>query len=346
MANHKTIFIIVLIISCSFALCACGSSTVAPHPSISLTPLEKKTFEPGSLTSPLTPYSSRTPTVVMTHEPTITPHPSNILTIMASLTPSATPIPEHFAELATQATSFPSACKNPIRYTLSPSKNWLVLWCGEFSQEDRSFEISNKAGTKWVLQYPNYDLEPVNWTNDEHYMYFTSYIGFDGGGTCFYGYEISGLYRLDLETGTVTVVLPWRPADEGYEVSFSPGGDMLAYNAGHPTIIDMHTGEVNEFYKGDDQVGDMTWSPDGSRLIYSTSRCSLSSSGRIEMKSSIEIYSLASKTRMSILQIEEGVLRIRPQAGSTLLKLASDRGSNKDVWYFDWTSESLVAPTP
>lgn len=89
----------------------------------------------------------------------------------------------------------------------------------------------------------NGGLYPRHWTDDEKYLYFSSYIGWEGGGTCFYGFGDAGLYRINLNDGTIATVLPTSPSGYGYEITFAPGGRRLAYTYAHLVILDLKTGE-------------------------------------------------------------------------------------------------------
>jgi hypothetical protein len=192
------------------------------------------------------------------------------------------------AEL-TLLTSYPQFCTqlNAPR-EFSPDILWMIEPC--YSEEDQSpvLTLSNKeTGNLWKLIYRDYiqhgeflpdgGLAVVHWSNDKRYVYFDSYTS-GSGGECFVKGDVrtggKGLFRLDVQTGVVTTVLPLRDSFAGYGFSFSPTGRRLVYdtNASDMNILDIRTGDVvyvpflSEFNSG----GGYLWSPDGTQFVYST----------------------------------------------------------------------------
>ncbi len=341
---------------CIFLISCAGPANVLPTPVVTQIP-EKLTTEikaPANALATLIPSSTFTgqPTRKPTSAPRVSDTPAIVQpTITDSFPPKNT---------STQIASFPAACDHSILHkkSLSPKGNWLAVTCGE--NWSLTLKIISKAGEQWQILYKNYlppnmsgdrpsgQLDLVYWTSDEAYLYITSHIGFDGGGTCLYQQGDSGLYRLNLKTGALSATLPWREPEQGYEIAFSPDGSKLAYYADRPTILDLQTGAKTVFYPGDRVVGDMIWSPDGKKLAYST--CQITQNG--VGKSSIQIYSLDRNVPKTIYETDDVMLRIDLRNGNTQLKISgrNDRTDEIGSLFFDWPTELLIeatlTPTP
>jgi hypothetical protein len=263
---------------------------------------------------------------------------------------------------ATEIASYSPTCDKYSQYdvSISPSGNWLAIRCG-YSQ-NQTLEIDSKSGKRWVLQIKDFlpeqflvkgefegygSLSPAHWTNDEKFLYFTSYLGFDGGGTCFYGFGDDGLFRINLKDGTITTTLPESAWGAGYETIFSPGGRQLAYayNSKHLTIIDLKTGEESIIEVGKDYVGNLTWSPDGLGLAYAA--CQPTQDGLEIEKSSVKIFSLESHNSKTILEVTKTFLSIESHSENQFLISNDDFQAKKaDILLYDWFSGRPATPTP
>jgi WD40 repeat protein len=382
--HHKNVKGILACLLCVVLSACAGTATVPPLTQtpqiiVTITP-EKATLtnhptklQQSSTTPSPTPQGSatfiysieslRTPSA--TPGPSVTPAPS-FQTITAFLNSQAT-LTEQAFELRTNPNAgFSITCDDfqQNNTSLSPSGNWLAISCGY--SHDQTLEIASREGKKWVLQFKNFlpqesiqdgatpmgGLFPRQWTNDEKYLYFTSYIGFDGGGTCFYGYGDAGLFRINLNDGTISTILPAISSPEGYEITFSPGGRRLAYNADHLVIVDLKTGDKFTIATGDDWIGGLTWSPDGSQLAYATCHAiKVQTDYENDYQvgnSSIKIFTLDSHTLKTILEVEQAMLRIDRQNGNQVLDILKyDLQDNIiDYFLFDWSSGQLTAVTP
>jgi hypothetical protein len=354
------------------------TATISPQSSNSIT------FQSSNIASPsVTPTRNLPGTITKTIIPkTQTPTPSNedILSGRSHIrnqtdtptpTESPTKISPTFIPLLTQIASFPAICKkiDPIYPSQSPSGNWLAISCGNI--QNQTLEIVSKDGKRWILHFRDYlakefilndytppgSLFPEFWTNDEEYLYFTPYISTDRGGNCYfggYGNGVQGLYRIDVNTGTVSATLP-TPSyslSRGYEIAFSPGGRRLAYtsrlnnNLSRTAILDLKTGEELTVDIEDDIVGKLIWSPGGSELAYVTCRNAYDS--LVSDKSAIKIYSLETHISKKILEVEENFLNIQSWDGNNLLRIAKyDLYTNETSYqFYDWSSGELTTPTP
>ncbi len=224
-------------------------------------------------------------------------------------------------------------------------------------------EIENKTGKQWVLHFEDYllkkfsksgmqkgELYPSHWTSDSAYLYFKSYIYTDViGGICIYGAGNQGLYRINVNTGEVSAILP--PTTTFYEndIAFSPDGSKLAYNANHPTILDLRTGENITIDDDGDVLISMIWSPDGTHLAYATCH---PSGGFTVKNSALKIFSLETYKSKTILTVENALILIEFGDGNHQLKIRIDDYQSRKPYYsfFDWSSEQLIkltiTPTP
>jgi dipeptidyl aminopeptidase/acylaminoacyl peptidase len=182
-----------------------------------------------------------------------------------------------------------SVCKDIYSYPrYSPNGLWLEKLC--YSELDHSLimTLSNsESQVLWKLLYrdyiPHIDFVPadgkvavVHWSNDGRYAYFSSYSKGSGGG-CFAPYSHGGwgLFRLDLQTGNITTILPLVDTRiVWYGFSFSTTDRQLVYGvyAENFVILDMTTEEsLNINHEKDfDDGGGFVWSQDGLKFVYST----------------------------------------------------------------------------
>ncbi|MDR3578103.1 MAG: hypothetical protein P4L50_29915 [Anaerolineaceae bacterium] len=327
------------------------------------------TRTPQSPATNLPTISFLQPSTTLTPSPvyTSTPHPLIVTATVGTPPSTMTPDPEdRLTEQAsdlfsTQVASFSPVCdQSDFTYPyISPNGNWLAISCGY--SKNQMLEVDSKQGKRWVLklidflpksqvvdgQAGNGDLWPVYWTKDEKYLYFTSYVGFDGSGVCLYSFGYDGLFRINLNDGTVTATLSESAWGAGYQLSYSPDGRRLAYTyeSGPPAIVDLETGEKFTINVGSDNVGDLTWSPDGSQLAFATCRPTQDGSG-VE-KSSIKIFSLKTHSSKTVLEVMKNFLTIESQDGKQFLISNSDeQGFFTDLLLYNWSSGQLATVTP
>ena len=116
--------------------------------------------------------------------------------------------------LETRIASFPKVDCNDLSRSdsLSPDGEWVVTSCG--GRYNHYLIIHNMMGIKWALEFNDFlpiswreegmpgGLSTVFWDSEGGYLYFTTHIGWSGGGDeCFPGFGTNGLFRLDLKTG-------------------------------------------------------------------------------------------------------------------------------------------------
>jgi hypothetical protein len=175
---------------------------------------------------------------------------------------------------------YPRACK--LLYApreFSPNGLWMVELCYSDIDQDLMLTFSNsRTQVLWQFFYKNFipqmdfmpdgGLSVVHWSNDERYAYFYSYLGGDGG-ECYVGGGTSGsgLFRIDLQTGYTTAVLPMGDLSTWYTFSFAPTDRRLVYGvSSHDLkILDILTGKLTSVVNlhNFSQSGGYLWSQDG-----------------------------------------------------------------------------------
>ena len=333
--NRMTVKIFMVYLFCS-VLSACTSPAAVLPSSVTPPTVEQKTEV--IKTSTATPKPS--PILTKTARSTYTSFPTRTPTMTAQPDPAATAK----AQIQELRESFLIRCEDLYgnQTSLSPDGNWLAVPCGY--HVITNLEIINREGKRWILQskdfirnYPG-NLIPKHWV-DEDYLYFMSEIFGDGGDPCFYGKTITGLFRIDLNTGTVTSTLP-KLSHPYSSVVFSPGGRRFAYSVDHPVLHDLRTGQETTIEVGDVNVGDLTWSPDGKELAYST--CQTTADFSDVKESSVRIYSLDTDSVRTITAQAGGILEIEPGAENNQIIITD--GDNTMI--FDWSLGQVITPTP
>ena len=139
-----------------------------------------------------------------------------------------------------------------------------------------TFNIANSDGSnaKIVLDETLQDVsilpQPVQWSADGRYVYYTD-LPYGIGGYILFGGG-PDLKRINVETGEITEILP----DTGClcAMSVSPDGETVAVIKGiGPLEVVLHHIETGSERKaqideGHLQAGNILWSPDGATLIY------------------------------------------------------------------------------
>jgi len=368
----RYIFILIVFMS---LLIACGSN--AEEQATMTTPASKTTNESLVIASTLTltPKATHTKEFTLITTTTATMAPTRVPRNTSADTPTATkqhPTSTHqmnvqatktqqaYDVLATEITNFSIVCDKNDRLitTLSNNGLWLAISC-KYKME-QTLEIVSKNGGSWKLKFQDFlsaefikdgntpmgNLLPLHWSNDGSYLYFSPNIAWDGGGTCFYGFGVQSLYRIDLSTGSISNVLPTvSPFGDGYEIAFSPAGKRLVYYVDTPVIMDLRTGdEIYYVDIGESYAGDFSWSPDGSEIVFAT--CLPNPEGEIE-KSAIVIFSLISGKLRTVVELDKMFFRILGEEDHFLKIAIWDYDTGETSYqYFDWSSGEIVSSTP
>jgi WD40 repeat protein len=267
MKNGKSLAFVLLLTAALFSTCG----KIVTHATPPMTATHAENF----LGSPRPNYKSPTP--YLTHTP-------DLLATYTAQSSYATRQADNTATSMVRSTqlaafpAFPSGCNKNL-FTISSNGEWIVA--DECYIPDPTLVVMNKSGTlHWDIHYNDYSYLPdygyiyiQSWSNDNRYLYFST-AHFGDGGLCFIGYDSGGfgLFRLDVQTGVITALLPLRSEFAQYTWSFSPSGRRFVYeqvnNAIH--LWDLYTGEVTSIQLPNDinHIGGFLWSEDGLRFAY------------------------------------------------------------------------------
>ena len=163
----------------------------------------------------------------------------------------------------------------------SPNGQWVEVFCSQDTieivrmDETRKWEVSSDT---LINPYTEYFGNVNHWSNDGVY----AYIDFDPHTDGYWEPYHQGivLYRLNLETGQISEVLPLGKSDWiFYSLAFSPNDRRLAYlvTDKSPVILnvrDMQTGDEQsfEFDPKYNTGGGFVWSPDSQKLVFSVTQ--------------------------------------------------------------------------
>src|SRR5215207_9080708 len=163
-------------------------------------------------------------------------------------------------------------------FRFSPDGQWVAVFCNldtiEFVRVDEAekWELSSDA---LINPYTEYFIGVDHWSNDGAYAYVSLDPHTDGYWETFHQGIV--LFRLNLETGEISEVLPLGKSNWiFYSFAFSPNDRRLAHimTDRSPVILnirDMQTG-IEQSYKFDPKYntgGKFVWSPDSKKLVFS-----------------------------------------------------------------------------
>jgi hypothetical protein len=350
-SRNWLIFIIILLAACNSNQ---PSSTILPPENKPNTLSVTEAVNSSIVSSQTPPFktNSNTPQPTAHLVPIETGTPTKSFDNVASTTPSPTLDPAyqswHSTAVAveteywsariqtetafyTRIGQFPEPCDanygGPL--SLSPDGNWYATSC-RYGDVNR-FVIQNKEGVKWILYLPdfitsdapNYKLSniiPIFWSLDGNYLYFSTSLGYDGGGSqCFHGFGAYGLFRINLDKGTWSTLIPPTNKFPGYMIKFSPNGRYFAYESYGIRIIDLINGDITQVAISN--LYDFNWSPDGEFIAYSTAVCG----DWAVQTSSMYIYNLQSNRSEKILSINNELLQPEEWINNSTLRFISTR---------------------
>ncbi|KXK15013.1 MAG: hypothetical protein UZ14_CFX002000722 [Chloroflexi bacterium OLB14] len=331
------IFLTILLI----VLVACGDS-VENTPKEDLKPITltfTKTSRPTYTFIPSrTPVPSDTPTPTMTINPIYMPWLSTAIVVEGT---QKVEIRQTREALEKEISQFIIECdgvtQNAQYGSLSPNKGWISTSCGR-----HDLLVQNKEATKkWLLEFEDFlhpnlqspgmpgSVHSVFWDEDNSYLYFSTGIGWSGGGTECFSWDVrTGLYRLNLKNGTwVTLVNPseYFPGDH---IAVSPTGRRYVSDINGILITDTYTGEVTQI----NATGIMAfrWSPDGTKLAYSTSNCN--EEGFV-IDSSVSVWDAITNEIRIIFATESEVLTPIQWDNNSVLRFESEKYKDLNTIY-------------
>jgi WD40 repeat protein len=333
----------IYILLCSI-LSACASMALPPVMPTALQPFDSGTPE-------ITPQIISTFTIAPTTaiEPSSTPSPTEIV--------QADPTEQAYKSQATKAAEFSVACDSSDQEKfISPNGIWLAIHC--IRKIDPTLEIVNLEGNKhWIFKLRDYvsvvheegagpgGFHPEHWSNDGKYLYFTSALYSSGGYVCYYDdRESQGLYRLKLNDGSVSTVLP--PVTSYNDITFSPTGRRFAYGGnGDLIVLDLQTSSELKISSGE-TFGNLIWSTDGLELVYATCKSNAYDDSILE-KSAVKIFSIQKQESSTILEMEKNILYIKAWDENNILTILSqDQNYHGSTLFFDLNSGQWITPIP
>lgn len=152
----------------------------------------------------------------------------------------------------------------------------------------KNLEIVKSDGTLlWIFTYDNKfevsepGVEPFLWSKDGKYVYITCYHGPHDSSVKFYGNHFKDgdcIIRFDIETGKAVELVPdLHPGY--YAFAISPDNNLIVYANQNDAVVkvkllDLNTKSEKIIFTAEKniiEVGSFGWSPDMSKLLFSTS---------------------------------------------------------------------------
>lgn len=209
--------------------------------------------------------------------------------------------------------------------------------------------VQNQKGVKWLFNFvdflnPDLDgmwgsLVPLAWSSDGRFLYFTKYLGWDGGGNqCFSGIGVFGLYRLHLQTGTLVILVPTDDFAD-HHILFSPTLDYYAVDQNGVRITNLETNEIIQIYATG--VMGMLWSPDGRYLAYAVASCG----EEFVESSSIFVWDSITGLTQTLFTTTEMVLRPLSWDNSIVVFEGEEWGENNatyTIFEYDLSQSGII----
>lgn len=282
---HPRSFLSIMeIIATLLLLAACGpipGTEEMPSPPIPPTPSSRVPSP-----SPIPVSASRTPAPTRKLTPTQTPAPT--LSAAERATDEAfnavqTDVALWNTLLATEEAIFPE-CGSASQRSYSPDGRWVALECihdltGVYNLHDSSIAWQMGYYEAFGQEYGDGshsgNFRPLHWTADGRFLYLAARPCCREGGCAFYPTGLA-VFRLELATGEITLVLPPDEQLRDYNVTFSPDDTSMAYFGtwlDHPVLNlrNLLTGKEQSIPLGEQysDAGYVAWSPDGGKIIFS-----------------------------------------------------------------------------
>lgn len=165
----------------------------------------------------------------------------------------------------------------------SPNNDWTVSIYSPIDHNAPQFTtsiIKVDGGFEWILNYRTSQFEeeayysPFYWTNDGQYLFLVITRAMDGCGKVLEFYTGSGLFKLDLNTGELSEIVPEMHL-ASYAFSISPSEKMLANAKEGETPITIRVKDIsgtneNSFtldkkYQG---AGNFIWFPSEEAILF------------------------------------------------------------------------------
>lgn len=288
-------------------------------------------------------------------KPAVSPTPTHPPTATSQGFPFATMTEQAYKYEQTEMAKFPVKCDNPHNYLFSPDHNWLAWACPyAYKEGNQTLEIAGLSENEWILQSRDYctdefkkdfiefspygemGIVPVNWSNDGKSLYFSTRISIDADGPCFFGFGDNGLYKIDVQTGKTSTILPPLSSYSryGYQYAFSPDGKWLVYGNDQTNILNLQTNEVYPIDNG--MSRGFTWSQDSSKVVY------------VQDNSNLNLYSPETKGISTLVSEEGWCLNIFSCEDRLRIDLINEKdwSTREDEFSYDWTTGIIIQTTP
>lgn len=194
-----------------------------------------------------------------------------------------------------------------------------------------------------VATWSNFGLgyttpQPVHWSPDGRYLYFTHAPVPDG---CALFINASDLQRLDLANGEIQEVLS---ANSTWALAMAPDGKAVAYsNADEIVLRDLDTGEVRSqkvvAEEASYQLGNFVWSPDSQQLAFTIANAPCQPPAWSHSILQMDAQTLATTT---LIESDERRFTITAWLEATQLSLMD---AAHQPWVLDITSGTLSPST-
>jgi len=345
MKHWQTIMALAFIYSLSLNACS-PIKPDSPNEDTLGTPSSNRLFTPIPIESSLTPSPKPTHTQTPTFQTTSAPEPT------ATLNGREIQI-EHAKDFGIDCDIYDAI--------ISPKSNWASVACE--SDKNQKLIVKNRTGKVYVLQLTDFlpnefkdldggqgNLFPIEWTNDEQFLFFYPMINVSGWGPCYLGYRSLGLFRLSLADGTVTTVLPSQGDLVWYDFSFSPNGRYLAYANEKPHVLDLRTGENYSIKVSEEISGDLVWSPDSKTLAFVS--CHSDDPNATFGNSTLRLFSLSTKQQRIILQTKSESIQISTGYENSYFEIEVGFQLPNQLLYdrryslYYWEQDLLITATP
>jgi hypothetical protein len=304
-----------------------------------------KTFETGTLVEQTENIATASPT------------PRN-----ATKTPTQTATIEYFATWTKEAEiSFNTKiedilvkCVNFDDAILSPNHKWLAFVCSDTAFS--TLVIANNSDQRWVLKFQDFwykeaiendytldgTLYPLFWSMDETFLYFGPHYAYDPSSACEYAFGISGLYRINVETGEITTIL--SPL-YNWIYSASPDGQWLVISSDKLYLLNRYTWEKYPINL-DGNLNSVNWSQDNSKIVFSSCKWIKDKNPWLDI-STISLFTIESKTLQRLVINEGRFLDISALGDQLMIEgIGEGNGNNGNNYLYDWSTGKLIEVTP
>lgn len=233
------------------------------------------------------PSATTSASVLSTQLMEVTQDPTETGIVVPTRTPIPTPslLPEIVAASATQQ-ALEEHCPGGRTFgstVFSPDSRWAAVNC----DQDETVFVRLDEKRIWFLNADDligyetdfFFVQVFHWSSDGNYAYWGADPHTDGFWEPFH--KATNLFRLRLESGEITKVLPsGTNPSEFFAFGFSPDDETLVYieTDNSPVVLrflDLETGNLQEevvFTSKYNTGGGFVWSPDGQKFVFSVAQ--------------------------------------------------------------------------